>query len=253
MFVTFLIRCIMVNNRLARMWKVMAECHQSQKRTLDEAKLLLAGMPSKLYAKKHSSMSITEPQRVARSAANLETELRNWRDCFESWITSQRSYVHALTGWLLRCVQTDPDASKAPCSPHRSSGTLPIFGLCIQWSKFLDAIRERPVLDGLDFFAAGMGSVYAQQTREDSHRAPFGSKRFGSGLMEESDGNMKMVEVGQVEEVIMTAEKMAEVAIRVLCAGMSVAMSSMTEFAVASAEGYAALVKQWENTHDVAA
>jgi hypothetical protein len=243
----------MVNNRLARMWKVMAECHQSQKRTLDEAKLLLAGMPSKLYAKKHSSMSITEPQRVARSAANLETELRNWRDCFESWITSQRSYVHALTGWLLRCVQTDPDASKAPCSPRRSSGTLPIFGLCIQWSKFLDAIRERPVLDGLDFFAAGMGSVYAQQTREDSHRAPFGSKRFGSGLMEESDGNMKMVEVGQVEEVIMTAEKMAEVAIRVLCAGMSVAMSSMTEFAVASAEGYAALVKQWENTHDVAA
>lgn len=243
----------MVNNRLARMWKVMAECHQSQKRTLDEAKLLLAGMPSKLDAKKHSSMSITEPQRVARSAANLETELRNWRDCFESWITSQRSYVHALTGWLLRCVQTDPDASKAPFSPRRSNGTLPIFGLCIQWSKFLDAIRERPVLDGLDFFAAGMGSVYAQQAREDSHRAPVGSKRFGSGLMEESDGNMKMVEFSQVEEVIMTAEKMAEVAIRVLCAGMSVAMSSMTEFAVASAEGYAALVHQWENTHDVAA
>ncbi|GLT73068.1 hypothetical protein SLA2020_449500 [Shorea laevis] len=200
---------------LARMWKVMAECHQSQKRTLDEAKLLLARMPSKLDAKKHSSMSITEPQRVARSAANLETELRNWRACFESWITSQRSYVHALTGWLLRCVQSDPDTSKVPCSPRRSSGTLPIFGLCVQWSKFLDAIRETPVLDGLDFFAAGMGSLYAQQ----------------------------------VEEVIMTAEKMAEVAIRVLCAGMSVAMSSLTEFSVGSAEGYAVLVKQWEDTH----
>ncbi|KAL2928859.1 Nitrate regulatory gene2 protein [Bienertia sinuspersici] len=33
---------------LARMWKVMAECHQMQKHTLDEAKLLLAGTPSKL-------------------------------------------------------------------------------------------------------------------------------------------------------------------------------------------------------------
>lgn len=234
---------------LARMWKVMAECHQSQKRTLDEAKLLLARMPSKLDAKKHSSMSITEPQRVARSAANLETELRNWRACFESWITSQRSYVHALTGWLLRCVQSDPDTSKVPCSPRRSSGTLPIFGLCVQWSKFLDAIRETPVLDGLDFFAAGMGSLYAQQVRGDSHRTPVGSKRFGGGLLEESGGNMKMVEVGQVEEVIMTAEKMAEVAIRVLCAGMSVAMSSLTEFSVGSAEGYAVLVEQWEDTH----
>ncbi|KAJ6407977.1 hypothetical protein OIU84_011312 [Salix udensis] len=39
------------SSRLARMWKVMAECHQSQKRTLDEAKLLLAGTSSKLEAK----------------------------------------------------------------------------------------------------------------------------------------------------------------------------------------------------------
>jgi hypothetical protein len=110
-----------------------------------------------------------------------------------------------------------------------------------------------PVLDGLDFFAAGMGSLYTQQVREDSHRAPVGSKRYGSGLLEESGGNMKMVEVGQVEEVIMTAEKMAEVAMRVLCAGMSVAMSSLTEFAVGSAEGYALLVNQWENSTNGAA
>ena len=230
------------------MWKVMEECHQSQKRTLDEAKLLLASTPSK----KHSSMSITEPQRLAHSALNLETELRNWRTCFETWIAAQRSYLHALTGWLLRCVRSDPDIlSKAPFSPRRSSvGTLPIFGPCIQWSKFLDSIRETPVLDGLDFFAAGMGSLYAQQIREDSHshshtrRTPVGSKRFG-------DGNMEMVELSEVEEeveVVMSAEKMAEVGIRVLCAGMSVAMSSLTEFASTSAEGYAELVLQWDKT-----
>ena len=33
----------------------------------------------------------------------------------------------------------------------------------------------------------------------------------------------------------MTTEKMAETAIKVLCAGMSVAMSSLTEFAIRSA------------------
>lgn len=233
---------------LARMWKVMAECHQSQKRTLDEAKLLLAGTPSKLEAKRHSSMSVADPQRLARSASNLETELRNWRACFEAWITSQRSYLHALTGWLLRCFRLDPDMSKLPFSPPRSSGTFPIFGLCIQWSRFLDAMQEIPVLDGLDFFAAGMGSIYAQQLRDDPHRVPVSSKRFGAGLSVESGRSMELMEVGEVEDV-MSTEKMAEVAIKVLCAGMSVAMSSLTEFAIGSADGYAELVKQWENVN----
>ncbi|XP_021816041.1 uncharacterized protein LOC110758475 isoform X2 [Prunus avium] len=231
---------------LARMWKVMAECHRSQKRSLDEAKVLLAGTPSKLEAKRHSSISVTDPNRLARSAANLETELRNWRAYFESWIASQRSYVHALTGWLLRCMRADPDTSKLPLSPRRSNGALPIFGICIQWSRFLDAIHETPVLDGLDFFAAGMGSLYAQQLREDSRHVRVGSKRFGAGTPDEFSGDMKIVEVGQVEQV-MTADKMAEVAIRVLCAGMSVTMSSLTQFSIASADGYAELVNQWDN------
>ncbi|CAK9325814.1 unnamed protein product [Citrullus colocynthis] len=226
---------------LARMWKVMAECHQLQKRALDEAKLLLAGIPSKLDARKLSSAPVIEPNWLARASANLETELRNWRSCFESWITSQRSYMHAITGWLLRCVNSDSsDTTKPPFSPRRSNASaLPIFGLCIQWKRFLDDIQEKAVLDGLDFFAAGMGSLHAQQQqRDDPHRIQVGSQRY-----EESGGNMEMVEFGKAEEV-MTAEKMAEVAIRVLCAGLSFAMSSLTEFAISSADGYSDLLKQ---------
>ncbi|KAL2340322.1 hypothetical protein Fmac_008262 [Flemingia macrophylla] len=223
---------------LEKMWKVMAECHQTQKRTLDEAKILLAGTASKSHSRKQSSMSMTDPSRLARSASNLEFELRNWRNAFESWITSQRSYIRALTGWLLRCMRSEPDVSKLPCSPCRSSGTHPLFGLCVQWSRHLDAINEKAVLEGLDFFAAGMGSLYAHQLREDSRRNSFGSKQ--------SNGNMEMVEVGEVEEV-MAPEKLAEVAIKVLCAGMSVAISSLAEFALDSTEGYNEVVKQWDN------
>ncbi|KAH0743674.1 hypothetical protein KY290_031667 [Solanum tuberosum] len=229
---------------LGRMWKVMTECHQMQKHTLDEAKLLLAGTPSKKSGiRKYTVMSPSEPHRLARSAANLEMELRNWRACFESWIVSQRSYLHALAGWLLRCARSDSDTSKFPFSPRRSMGAPPIFSICIQWSRLLDSIQETPVLEGLDFFAAGVGSLYAQQLKEDSRRTPGGSKSLGG----ESDGNMDIVEVGQLDEDIMTAEKMAEVAIRVLCAGMSVALSSLTEFAIASADGYTDLVKNCEN------
>ncbi|KAJ8568594.1 hypothetical protein K7X08_028127 [Anisodus acutangulus] len=229
---------------LGKMWKVMTECHQMQKHTLDEAKLLLAGTPSKKSGiRKYTVMSPSEPHSLARSAANLEMELRNWRACFESWIVSQRSYLHALAGWILRCARSDSDASKSP-SPRRSTGTPPIFGICIKWSRLLDSIRETTVLEGLDFFAAGVGSLYAQQLKEDSRRTPGGSKRHG----EESVANMEVVEVGQFGEEIMTAEKMAEVAIRVLCAGMSVALSSLTEFSIALADGYTDLLKNCDNT-----
>ncbi|KAF7152115.1 hypothetical protein RHSIM_Rhsim01G0120300 [Rhododendron simsii] len=241
---------------LAKMWKVMAECHQCQKRTLDEAKLLLAGTPSKVSRMKNNHTIIPpsrDPHRLARSAANLEIQLQNWQASFESWITSQRSYVHALAGWLLRCIRSDSDSSKLPFSPRPSVGAPPIFGICIQWSRLLDAISEVPVLNGLDFFASGVGSLYAQQLRdEDSRRKAFGSKRFGGGFQADSGGGLELVEVGKLEEEeeeVMSAEKMAEVAIRVLCAGMSVVVSSLKEFAVGSSEGYAELVKQWENAN----
>ncbi|XP_057727075.1 protein ALTERED PHOSPHATE STARVATION RESPONSE 1-like [Arachis stenosperma] len=219
---------------LAKMWNVMAECHQMQKITLDEAKILLTGTD----VRKQSGMSITDPHRLACSASILETELRNWRSTFESWITSQRSYIRALAGWLLRCMRCEPDASKLLCSPRRSSSTHPLFGLCVQWSRRLDAIQESVVLDGIDFFAAGIGSFYAQQLKEDS--------RQNVGRSTETNESMEMVEAGPVKEA-MSTEQLAEIAIRVLCAGMSAAMSSMAEFAVDSAEGYNELVKQWEN------
>ncbi|KAF6141785.1 hypothetical protein GIB67_027963 [Kingdonia uniflora] len=234
---------------LARMWKVMAECHRFQKCTIDEAKLLLAGTPSKLSRRRNSDIFPTDPLRLAESAAHLESELRNWRACFETWITAQRSYVHALSGWLLRCIQCDSDTSKLPFSPRRNScGAPPIFGICIQWSRFFDAIGEVPVIDGLDFFASGMGSLYTQQMKEDSRRLSAGSKRFNVGFSPDSGKNMEVVEVGGDVEDVMTVEKTAEVAVKVLCAGMSVAISSLTEFSISSAEGYNDLVKQWENS-----
>ncbi|KAM0017770.1 hypothetical protein Hdeb2414_s0027g00691751 [Helianthus debilis subsp. tardiflorus] len=223
---------------LSRMWKVMAECHQTQKRTLDEAKILLAGTPSR--PKKYTPLHPNEPHRLAQSASNLEFELQNWKACFETWITSQKSYIHAITGWLLRCIGSNSNnTTKFPFSPRRSTGAPPMFGVCIQWSRLFDSISEVPVLEGMDFFAAGVGSLYVQQLKEGGGGSGVGSsRRFGGSGME-------MVESGRQDEE--TAEKMEEVAIRVLCAGMSVAVSSLTEFAVCSAQGYADLIKQWES------
>ncbi|KAI3803174.1 hypothetical protein L1987_31323 [Smallanthus sonchifolius] len=225
---------------LSRMWKVMAECHQTQKRTLDEAKILLAGTLSK--PKKYTQVHPSEPYRLAQSASNLETELQNWKSCYESWVTSQKSYIHAITGWLLRCIGSNSNnTTKFPFSPRRSAGAPPMFGVCIQWARLLDSVSEVPVLEGLDFFAAGVGSLYVQQLKEGGGSGVGSSRRFGSS----GGSGLEMVESGRQEEE--TAEKMGEVAIRVLCAGMSVAVSSLTEFALCSAQGYADLIKQWES------
>nr|GMC61287.1 nitrate regulatory gene2 protein-like [Ipomoea batatas] len=218
---------------LGKMWKVMAECHQLQKCILDEAKVLLSSSsPSKhSAAKSYTKVPPSDPQQLGRSAANLEIELRNWRACFESWIVSQRSYLHALTGWLLCCVRANPITSKLlPFSSCISVGAPPVFSICIQWSRLLDSINEVPVLDGLDFFMAGIGSLSAQQLKEDPHRS-------------KETSNTEVVEAGKlVKEEALTAEM-----IGVVHSGMSASVSALTEFAIVSAEGYADLLKNWED------
>ncbi|XP_068643689.1 protein ALTERED PHOSPHATE STARVATION RESPONSE 1-like [Aristolochia californica] len=218
---------------LTRMWRVMTKCHQSQKNRVDEAKLLLASTPKKCTPDKLSGFSSPSPHGLARSASNLESELRNWRSCFQSWIASQRSYVRALTGWALRCTRST-DTERLPFSPRRSGPAPPIFSMCILWSRFLDRMSEIPVVDGLDFFAAGIGSMCNQMREEEARR-----KRLSSGGV----GEMELVEI---EDKVAEEEKTAEVAVKVLCAGMAVAVASLTEFAGCSAEGYEELVKQWE-------
>ncbi|XP_008798140.2 protein ROLLING AND ERECT LEAF 2 [Phoenix dactylifera] len=205
---------------LARMWGTMAECHRIQKRLIDEAKLIMVSSSSSAAAKP------SEAARAARSAAALEAELQNWRSCLEAWIAAQRAYARALAGWVLRCDGSGSGECRSPLSPRRSSsggaGAPPAFGVCVQWSRLLESLSEAQVVDRLDFFAAGMRSVSGAQ------------RRSGEGKEEEEGEGGPW----------MTPEKVAEIAGRVLCAGMSVAISSLTEFAVSSANGYEALVKR---------
>ncbi|KAD6794899.1 hypothetical protein E3N88_05795 [Mikania micrantha] len=190
---------------------------QPQLLELIQGQDLLAGTLSK--PKKYTPLHPTEPHRLAQSASNLESELQNWKSCFESWVTSQKSYIHAITGWLLRCIGSNSNnTTKLPFSPRRSAGAPPMFAVCIQWARLLDSqLKEGGG-------GSGVGS----------------SRRFGGG-----SSGMEVVVSGRQEEE--TVEKMGEVAIRVLCAGMSVAVSSLTEFSLCSAQGYADLIKQWES------
>lgn len=131
--------------------------------------------------------------------------------------TSQRSYVLFLTGWLLR---RDPDPEKVTLStyPHV------IFEVRIGWSRL--GLNEKHVLDKLDFFASWMGSLFALKLKEEPY----------SGTRE----SMELFEADKVE-------KLAEIAVKVVCHRMSVAVSSVAEFATTSAYEHSMLVNHPED------
>lgn len=214
---------------MSRMWRTVADCHQIQKAAIDGAKHLLATAPKLAAA----------PPTLSRPAARLEAELRNWRSCLRVWVDAQRCYVRALAGWLLRCARSpeEDDAQmegRSPLSPPRSSGAPPVFGLCMMWSRALDGVSEERALEGLDFFASGIYTVAGQQ-REAAAEAARRRREMAAPPAEEEE-----TEVGRWS----TPEKMAELAVRVLFAGMSVAVSALAEFAAASRDAYEELQRR---------
>ncbi|XP_065047001.1 protein ROLLING AND ERECT LEAF 2-like isoform X1 [Musa acuminata AAA Group] len=192
--------------KLASMWRTMAECHRIQKHTIDEAKLLL-------FSPSVAAVSAgIPPPRPSRFAAALEAELRNWASCLATWIEAQRCYARALAGWIRRCAPPTLDA--AASTPSRSTmGAPPAYGACVWWSRMVDSVSEAAAIDGVEMFAAGVASVAAGQRREG---------------------------VAEVEEAV--GGRAAELGPKVVCAGLAVAVGAVAELAVNSAEGYDELV-----------
>ncbi|KAG6488137.1 hypothetical protein ZIOFF_056895 [Zingiber officinale] len=210
--------------RIAKMWRTTADCHQIQKRTIEEAKLLM--LSAAVAAGKVTEEAHPPSPRRARSAAALEADLRNWRACLEIWVEAQRAYARALAGWALRCSDRgdgDRGCARSPLSPPRSStgGAPPALGVCAQWSRLLESVGEAQAVDGLDFFAAGIASVREMETT-------------AAAAEEDIEGE---------EDKCRRTPATSEMARRVLCAGMSVAVGSLADFAARSAEGYQVLVR----------
>lgn len=138
---------------LSRMWRTMAERHKAQKRTIEDAKLLfLQHHPSAATA---ISLGPLEAATPPPAALALETEIQAWRGALETWLSAQRAYARALAAWARRCLGVTGGAR-----PTLSAAVLPpAFLVCMEWGHAMDADTEARVMDGLDFFVAGVGSV----------------------------------------------------------------------------------------------
>ncbi|KAL5222692.1 hypothetical protein ABZP36_027405 [Zizania latifolia] len=138
---------------LSRMWRAMAERHKAQKRTIDDAKLLfLQHHPT---AATVIAMSAPDAATPPPAAVALECEIRAWREALETWLSAQRAYARALAAWARRCLGIGGGGA-----PAHAALPLPLaFLVCMEWAHVVDAVSEARVMDGLDFFVAGVGSV----------------------------------------------------------------------------------------------
>jgi hypothetical protein len=133
------------------MWRAMAERHKAQKRTIEDAKLLfLQHHPSAATA---ISLGPLEAAGPPPAALELESEIQAWRGALEAWLFAQRAYARALAAWARRCLGISTAARPS------SHALPPAFLACMEWGRAVDAATEARVMDGLDFFVAGVGSV----------------------------------------------------------------------------------------------
>ncbi|KAL0360252.1 UNVERIFIED_CONTAM: protein ALTERED PHOSPHATE STARVATION RESPONSE 1 [Sesamum radiatum] len=146
---------------LIRMWKAMLKCHQKQFQAIMESKM------RKLRAK-------TDPltDTSSRATTELERELRAWCERFNEWISSQKSYVESLNGWLLQCLQYEPEETPdgpVPYSPGRL-GAPPIFIICNDWQQAMEAVSEARVANAMNTFATSLRQLWEKQDEEGRQR-----------------------------------------------------------------------------------
>lgn len=137
----------------------MFKCHQKQFQAVMESRM------RKLKAN-------TGLQTDTRATTELERELRAWCDRFNDWIRFQKSYVESLNGWLLHCLQYEPEDTPdgpVPYSPGRL-GAPPIFVICNDWSQAMDAVSEARVANAMNTFATSLRQLWEKQDEEGRQR-----------------------------------------------------------------------------------
>ncbi|KAL0369268.1 UNVERIFIED_CONTAM: L-ascorbate peroxidase S, chloroplastic/mitochondrial [Sesamum calycinum] len=139
---------------LIRMWKAMLKCHRKQFQAIMECKIRRLKVSTGFPADSSS-----------RAASELEKELRACCHHLKDWIVFQRSYVESLNGWLLHCLQSEPEETPdgpVPYSPGQL-GAPPIFIVCNDWHQAMEAISEGRVVNALNAFAVERGEMEQKQ------------------------------------------------------------------------------------------
>ncbi|ONK76293.1 uncharacterized protein A4U43_C03F26090 [Asparagus officinalis] len=160
---------------LMTMWKSVLACHQRQFQAIAESK-------------SHNLTARSRYQRnsIAKATMELEVELLNWSSCFQKWISTQKAYIEALNGWLMKWLlqeQEETPDGVLPFSPGRI-GAPTIFIVSNDWHHTVDNISEVGVTTAMQIFADNVHKLWETQDEEQRQKlkAEYLSRDFSRRL-----------------------------------------------------------------------
>ncbi|KAI4318590.1 hypothetical protein MLD38_032271 [Melastoma candidum] len=151
---------------LSRMWKSLHDCHRDQCQVVMESK----NQDSILSLKKLGDGHL-------EATLQFQRELIDWTFGFANWASTQKGFVSALNGWLLKCLLYEPEDTadgRVPFSPGRI-GAPPIFVICHQWSQSMEKISEKEVVSSMYAFATAVLQFW-ERGKLEMHNRSSGNK-----------------------------------------------------------------------------
>ncbi|XP_020698637.1 nitrate regulatory gene2 protein [Dendrobium catenatum] len=174
--------------RLTQMWKLMLGCYQKQLRAI-------------VTSKNYNIRIRTVQDSVTNPTIDLELILLKWLATFNEWITSQKSFVNSLNGWLSKWLsknREETDDGIAPFSPT-TIGAPSLFILTNDWSQVINRLSEADVKSAIQSFAANMHKLRETQDLEQklNQKADSLSKEYSAKLnilqMENGDRDLSTI------------------------------------------------------------
>lgn len=207
------------------MWKLMLECHHKQFITITLA-----------YHVKNST-SVRQGEHHRQAAMHLWNEMDSFSTSFRNWVTSHKSYVEALNGWLQKCVLQPPQdrrrRKRKVSFPPRQAVSPPIFVLCSDWLGMTESLPADEVCKSLKDVMQLLRDSFEHQDEQNKPRSE--SQECG---MLENNSELEAVKSGSLA----SAEG--------LQSRLTAVLDRLTKFSEASLKCYEELKQNYEMACD---
>lgn len=172
---------------LMKMWDKMSDCHQIQHKIIIETNISSRLADSVIFNESHRQATV-----------HLEKELQNWQSRFMDWMCAQKAYVHALDGWLLKCIKLpEPSTRGRPVhfSP-RTAGAPAVVIICTDWRRAFEKLKEEvdvevEVVEAIKTLLGNLRSISARwdenQNGKDLDRKVLSIQRVESRMLDTQD------------------------------------------------------------------
>ncbi|KAH0973588.1 hypothetical protein GBA52_025744 [Prunus armeniaca] len=142
---------------LMKNWKIMSETHETQHRIMSEVRWLKCS-------------SYGKSQQFATQ--KLQVELQKWRACFAQYVCSQKAYIEALDGWMIKFDAPETEAYSENWSSLRLCrvSVLPTTEICHNWLDGIDKLPYKTVAGAMESFGEHVQALMVQQGKEHQQK-----------------------------------------------------------------------------------